>query len=70
MMGVTSLNKAKSNECAEETHSGSGSPPKHQKEGEIKIGSVGSANENVQTVTMMPLKSISIAATTRLSESR
>jgi hypothetical protein len=51
MMGVSSLNKAKSNECAEETHSGSGSPPKHQTEGEggIKIGSVGSAGENVQT---------------------
>jgi hypothetical protein len=37
MMGVASLNKAKSNECAEETHSGSGSPPKHQTgEGGIK----------------------------------
>ena len=53
MMGVSSLNKAKSNECAGETHSGSGSPPKHQNEGEggIKIGSVGSAGENVQTVS-------------------
>jgi hypothetical protein len=51
MMGVASLNKAKSNECAEETHSGSGSPQKHQKEGEILIGSVGIANENVQTVS-------------------
>jgi hypothetical protein len=53
MMGVASLNKAKSNECAGETHSSSGSPPKHQTEGEsgIKIGSVESAGDNVQTLS-------------------
>ena len=53
MMGAATLNKAKSNECAGETHSSSGSPPKnsHEIEGTIKVGSVGSTGDNAPTVS-------------------